>query len=443
MAKKSFGVGLAALCSALLATPAWAEAQAAAPAESAAASARTKVVHAGRMLDVRTGKVQQNVYIGIDGGKISSISTTPPPEGTEVIDLSDSMVMPGLISAHVHLLVPWPDYSTATLLNASTAQQVLWGVRNARTYLDKGFTTVRNACEFGAGGDAYAQLTLRDAIARGELDGPRVISAGQCVSVTGGHGDGHRQPVEHGVRKGPNVADTADEIEAVVRRDVKYGADWIKLMATGGAVDPISDYSVQELSDAQLVRAVETAHRAGKKVMAHAEGTAGILAAVRAGVDSLEHGTIMDEESAKIMAAKGIWLVPTLACFQRTDLNAANDMDPESVRKTLELLREQQPSFDRARRHKIRIVFGDDDASGLVSEEFASLVKAGLSPIEAIQTATVNAAEMLEVPAGVIEVGRDADLIAIQGDPLQDITALYSVGFVMRGGKVFKAAEAQ
>jgi imidazolonepropionase-like amidohydrolase len=231
-----------------------------------------------------------------------------------------------------------------------------------------------------------------------------------------------------------------------VRHDVKYGVDWIKLMATGGVMDPMSDFRVQELSEEQMTRAVEVARRAGKRVMAHAEGTEGIKAAVRAGVDSIEHGTLLDDEGAELMARKGTWLVPTLETFQRGPTVAASlGSDPASIAKQKAILPLQQAAFETALKHRVKIAYGVDDDPDYVSTEFEALVRGGLSSLGAIQAATVNAAELLgwSKDMGAIEAGKYADVIAVDGDPLADIGAMERVVFVMKGGEVVKNASAR
>jgi imidazolonepropionase-like amidohydrolase len=226
-----------------------------------------------------------------------------------------------------------------------------------------------------------------------------------------------------------------------VRHDIKYGADWIKLMATGGVMDPHSDWRTQELSEEQMARAVEVAHRAGKKVMAHAEGTEGIKAAVRAGVDSIEHGTAMDEEGAALMERKGAWLVPTLYTFQHgAEEGTSLGADPIMAEKGKAILTLQQPAFALALKHHLKIAYGVDDDPDFVSKEFAALVHGGMTPLQALQAATINGAELLgwTRDAGTIETGKFADIIAVGGDPLADITAMEKVLFVMKGGEVIK-----
>jgi imidazolonepropionase-like amidohydrolase len=388
------------------------------------------------MIDVRTGKVSTDVYIVIAKDRILCIADSAPA-GLNVIDLSKYTVVPGPIDSHAHVLGNPKDQSSTARLQMSSPQKAIWGVRNLQVWLDHGFTALRDACESDA---AYGQLALRDSVNRGLIRGPRMVSAGGCVSLTGGHGDGNVLAPDAGLPRGQNIADTPEEISDVVRRDIKYGADWIKLMATGGVMDPISDYRVQELSEEQMAKAVEIAHRAGKKVMAHAEGAEGIRAAVRAGVDSIEHGTMMDEEGARLMEQHGTWLVPTLFCFQHDMITGTSQgRDPVSFAKGVAILKEQQPTFQRALAHHIRIAYGVDDDPELVSKEFGTLVKGGLSPIDALRAATINGAELTGRAAdiGSIEPSKFADIVAVDGDPLADITAMEKVVFVMKGGETY------
>ena len=277
-------------------------------AQPSSSPAVTQVVLAGKLMDVRTGEVRSHAYILIASDRILSVADAAP-SGIPVTDLSAFTVLPGLIDAHAHVLSNPTTQNFATHLRTSIPQATLWGVYNLRLWLDHGFTSIRDACE---GPPDFPQFALRDSVKRGLILGPRITAAGSCISITGGHGDGAPFSPDLDLPQKQNVADTPDEVAHVVRRDIKYGADWIKLMATGGVMDPISDFRVQELSEAQMAEAVEVAHRAGKKVMAHAEGAVGIKAAVRAGVDSIEHGTMLDEEGAQLMEQHHTWLVPTL-----------------------------------------------------------------------------------------------------------------------------------
>jgi imidazolonepropionase-like amidohydrolase len=396
----------------------------------------TLAVHAGRLIDVRTGKVATNAYILVAKDRIVRVADSAPAD-VRVIDLSKYTVVPGLIDSHAHVLGDPKSQASTAGLRMSSPQKAIWGVRNLQVWIDHGFTALREACENDA---AYGQFALRDSINKGLIRGPRMVAAGGCVSLNGGHGDGDVLAPDAGLPRGPNIADTPDEIAGVVRRDIKYGADWIKLMATGGVMDPISDYRVQELSEEQMAKAVEIAHRAGKKVMAHAEGAEGIKAAVRAGVDSIEHGTVMDEEGARLMEQHGTWLVPTLFCFQHDmETGTSQGRDAVSFAKGVAILKEQGPAFQRALAHHIKVAYGVDDDPEFVSKEFGALVKGGLSTIDALRAATINGAELTgrANDIGSIEPGKFADIVAVEGDPLADITVMEKVAFVMKGGEVY------
>lgn len=394
-------------------------------------------VKAGRLLDVRTGSVSSNRVILVEGERIVSIGDTAPA-GVEVIDLSKQTVLPGLFDCHAHILGNPKDESPTGDLRMSSAQAALWGAHNLLVWLDHGFTSLRDAGESDQG---YGQLALRDSVEKGLIRGPRIVSAGNFISVSGGHGDVDVLAPDQALPHRPNIADTVEEVSVAVRHDLKYGADWIKLMATGGVMDPLSDYKVQELSEAQMARAVEVAHRAGRHVMAHAEGTEGIKAAVRAGVDSIEHGTVLDEEGAALMEKRGTWLVPTLYTFQRgVEVGGALGADPVSVEKGKEILKLQQPAFALALKHHLKIAYGVDEDPDFVSKEFGALVNGGLTPLGALQAATVNAAALLGKSAelGTLEPGKLADIVAVEGDPLKDISCMEKVVFVMKGGEVYK-----
>ncbi len=394
-------------------------------------------VRAGRLLDVRTGKMTAGAVVVIENGRIAAVAQEAP-RGVPVIDLGDATLLPGLIDCHVHITSNWQDLSGSSDLRTSAAQAALYGVVNAEIYLQHGFTLVRDA---GEGNPGYPQLALKEAVAAGRIRGPRIVSAGMFLSVNGGHGDSDVLAPDRSLPRDPNIADTVDEVARAARRDLKFGADWIKLMATGGVEDPLSDFRVQELSEEQMRRAVEVAHRAHRKVMAHAEGTEGIKAAVRAGVDSIEHGTMLDEEGAALMERQGTWLVPTLYTFQHgVEMGLAAGQEPAMLEKGKEILGFQQPAFDRARAHHLHIAFGLDDDPNLVDHEFVSLVRGGLSPLAAVQAATINAAELLGFAdrLGAIEPGKLADLVAVAGDPLADIGAMSRVVFVMKDGVVVR-----
>src|SRR5215470_387606 len=393
---------------------------------------------AGHVLDVRTGKVTSDVYITIENHRIKSIGATPP-QGVQIIDLSNSFVMPGMVDCHAHILGDLADLSPGSSFRMSSAKKTLWGMRNLKVWLSNGFTALRDAGEDDLG---YGQLALRDAINDGWIDGPRMQSSGNFVSVNGGHGDATDfiAPDQEFPRR-PNIADTVEDVARAARRDIKYGADWIKLMGTGGVLDLTSDFNKQELSEEQMAKAVEVAHRAGKRVMVHAEGTEGIKAAVRAGVDSIEHGTMLDDEGAALMAKKGTWLVPTLHTFQQgVTEGLANGKDPISLAKEKEIISYQQPAFTRALQAHLKIAVGIDEEPQYLPKEVEALVKGGMTPLQALQAATMNGAALLNWSdrIGTIEPGKFADIIAIDGDPTKDINAIENVVFVMKDGAVFR-----
>jgi imidazolonepropionase-like amidohydrolase len=407
-------------------------------------AAKTQIIHAGKLLDVRTGHIAADAYITVVGERIAAISMSAPAGGTTgdnpVIDMSRYTIVPGLIDAHGHILSNPTTQSSTSYLITSAPQATIRGVANMQLWLKHGFTVVRDACEPYS---SYPQFALREGVEKKLITGPRIIAAGSCISLTGGHGDSDRLSPDKPALREPNQVDTVDDVSRIVRRDIKFGADWIKLMATGGVMDPISDYRVQELSDAQMTRAVEDAHRAGHKVMAHAEGTVGIKAAIRAGVDSIEHGTMLDEEGAKMMAERGTWLVPTLYCFQH-DLQTglSKGREPSSMEKGIAIVKEQGPAFQRALKYHVKIAYGvdDDDIDESVSREFGALVRGGMTPLEALQAATINGAELLSLDKdlGTIEPGKFADFVAVPSNPLDDITVMEHVAWVMKSGIVVK-----
>ena len=395
------------------------------------------LLHAGRLLDVNTGTYATDQTIVINGDRIESVGPFKTVAGAKIIDLTAYTVLPAFTDCHNHLLGNPDDYSATAYLRMSSAEATVWGMHNLKGWIDHGFTTVRDACEADNG---YGQFALRDGIARGLISGPRIFAAGSCVSVSGGHGDANVLAADQPLPRRPNLADSVDEVAVVVRRDLKYGADWIKLMGTGGVLDPFSDYNHQELSEEQMAKAVEIAHRAGRKVMVHAEGTGGIKAAVRSGVDSIEHGTMLDEEGATLMQQRGTWLVPTLYTFQYgAEQGEKLNLEPVMLQKVRTIIGAQAPAFRRALDHHLHIAFGLDLKPDFLPNEFEALVRGGMTPLQAIQTATINAAELLgRSDLGSIAKGKYADIIAVSGDPLADITTLANVPFVMKAGVVMK-----
>jgi len=391
-------------------------------------------IHAGRLLDVRNGDTRNDVYILVQDDKIAAIVNNAPA-GVQVIDLSKQTVLPGLCDCHAHVLGNQKDASPTAALLMSSAQKAIWGVRNLREWMDRGFTMLRDPGEDDIG---YAQVALRDSIGMGLIKGPRIQVAGNYVSVTGGHGDADVLAPDQELPRRMNLADTVPDVSRAVRRDIKFGADWIKLMATGGVFDPNTDFNMQELSEEQMAEAVRVARRAGKKVMAHAHSASGIRAAVMAEVDSIEHGSLLDEDTARLMVTKGTWLVPTIYTVEQAVETGVSGMTPAMLEKARALLKMRRAGFETAVRSGVRMVYGVDAEPEVAAKEFGALVRYGLTPLQTVQAATVNAAEMLGIQTGAIEPGRFADIIAVDGDPLQDIRTMERVRFVMKGGEVVK-----
>ena len=405
-------------------------------AATAAAPPQAVALHARRLLDVRSGSVSE-AYIVVRSDRIEAVTKSAPAD-VKVIDLGNATVLPGLIDCHVHVEADWNDLSATTNLRESSPKKTLIGLKNAQEYLSRGFTTLRDA---GTTDPAYDTVALRDAFAKNMFPGPRLFVAGVPISVTGGHAD--LNPLAPDVPMAPlaNIADTVDEAHKAVRHDLRNGVDWIKVMASGGVMDVLSDYNVQELSDEQLRAIVEDAHRAGHKVMAHAEGLPGIRAAVRAGIDTIEHGSMLDDATAKEMADRGTWLVPTINTFYRgVDLGLTQGQEPQMLEKGKAILKYIPGAIAAAQRNHVKIAFGDDDDPKFVADEFKQMVKLGLAPLAALQAATINAAALLGASEriGAIEPGHYADVVAVDGDPLADIGAMARVTFVMKGGSVAK-----
>ena len=403
----------------------------------------TTFVQVGRLLaDPATGIVQRDKTLVIEGNRIVAVRDGFVGEG-RVVDLRSSFVLPGLIDSHVHLTGEQNPNSRLENVTESDVDQAFAGARFARRTLLAGFTTV---ADLGATNETI--FGLRDAVRRGDVPGPRIIASGEAVSVHGGHGDvnGYREDIMH-LFSGESICSGVEDCMRAVRLQVRSGADIIKITATGGVLSNTAAGLGQQFSDEELAAIVGAAHRMGRQVTAHAHGVDGINAFLRAGGDSIEHGTYLDDESIRLFRREGTYLVPTLLAGDFVTGIARGPNNFFTPAQTAKALQAGPQMLDMARRaHEggVRIAFGTDtgvSAHGDNAQEFALLVRAGLTPLEAIQSATVNAAAHLRISqdAGRIAAGMPADLIAVTGDPLTDVTELERVRFVMRGGVVYRA----
>jgi len=413
------------------------------------------IIHAGALLAVPGSSVEPASSIVVRNDRIVDIrrgfisaadikSDTTGPVTT--IELGGRFVLPGLIDSHVHLTEQYSARFKLDAVTRSASDRAIDGVPAAWRTLMAGFTTVRDLHA-----EPEAVLALRNGIRAGKVEGPRIVAAGASISPTGGHSD-----AENGYRSdlrlpssADAVCDGADSCRAMVRSQIKYGADVIKVMAGGGILDDSRGGLEQQLTDEELRAIVETAHVLGRKVAAHAHGPGAIRAALRAGADSIEHGTLIDADGIELLKSKGAYLVPTLMAPNTVSANLEiPGYYPDAIReKALTVTRLAGKSVKAAIKAGVKLAFGTDSGvseHGCNAEEFALLVKAGVSPMEAIRTATINAADLLGLAGevGSLKPGMQADIIAVDESPLDDITELKHVSFVMKGGIVYKSPAA-
>ena len=409
-----------------------------------AAAPTRQLVHAGHLIDGRGDAVRERVTLVVEGERIVEVADglRPPAPGETVVDLSDAWVLPGLIDLHVHLGSEVSPTAYLERFTQNPADVALRAYADAQKTLRAGFTSLRNL------GDSYnATIALRDAIRRGLVDGPRLWTAGKSIATTGGHADptnGWCDLIEGDPGPKEGVINGPDEAAKAVRQRYKDGADLIKITGTGGVLSLARSPDAPQFNDAELAAIVATARDYGFPVAVHAHGTEGMKRAVRAGVTSVEHGTFMDDEVMRLMKEKGTWYVPTLSAGIFVSAKAETPgYFPDIVRpKAAKVGAQIRDTFARAYRAGLRIAFGTDSGvspHGENAQEFGYLVEGGMKPMEAIRAATSSAAQVLgSNEVGEVAPGKYADLIAVDQSPLEDVTRLREVTFVMKGGAIVK-----
>lgn len=404
------------------------------------AQAATTYIQADRMVEVVSGKLVEKPALVITDGRITSVGTqgsVAVPAGAERLDLTGMTILPGLIDMHVHL-TGRHDMHGYEGLAESTGDETINGVIHAETTLMAGFTAARN---LGAAG--YSDVALRRALAANRLNGPRLYVSGPSIGATGGHCDNNLLPPEYDAHS-QGAADGPWGVVKKVREVKKYGADLIKICATGGVLSKGTQVGAQQLAQEEMDAIVAEAKRLGLKVAAHAHGTAGIKAAIRAGVDTVEHASFIDDEGIKLAKERGTYL--SMDIYNTEYILSAGEAAgflPESLAKERVVGKTQRESFNRAVKAGVKMVFGSDAGvypHGDNGKQFSRMVQFGMTPMQAIQAATVNAADALGASAdvGALTVGRYGDLIAVKGDPLADISILEKVDIVVKGGEVVK-----
>jgi len=401
--------------------------------------AETIVVTGARLVDVLAGRETERPQILISDGRISAVGRQgdPAPADARRLDLGNRTILPGLIDMHVHLTSD-PRISGYRRLEYTDSFWMAVGVANARKTLEAGFTTVRNV-----GSGEYQDVGLMEGIDHGYIAGPRIVPATYALGSTGGHCDATQFPPSI-TTPGTQIANSPDEYRALVRKVHKYGAKVIKVCMTGGVLSKRDSVGAQQVSPEEIKAIVEEAHRLGLRVAVHAHGTEGINDALRAGVDTVEHASLADAESFKLAREHGAWFDMDIYNDDYILAEGANNgVYPESLEKEKMIGLKQRQTFRAAHAAGVKMLFGTDAGvypHGTNARQFAKMVEWGMTPMEAIQAATRNAAEALDQTAnvGAIAPGRYADLIAVDGDPLADIRTLETIAIVMKGGTIVK-----
>ncbi len=409
---------------------------------SASLHAETVYLTAARMVDVDAGRMVANPAVLIEKGVIKAVGTTASlavPAGAKTINLAGKTILPGLIDMHVHLDSN-PVYGGYNSLVFTDTFWVINGTASAKAMLHAGFTTVRNL-----GSADYGDVGLKQAIEEGVIVGPRIVPAAHALGATGGHCDSTYFPPSF-KQKSIAVGDSPDELRQRVREQRKYGAEVIKVCATGGVFSRNTEPGQQQLNDAELKAIADEAHLWGLKVAAHAHGTSGIKAAIRAGIDTIEHASIIDDEGIKLAKERGAYLSMDIYNTDYTQAEGAkNGVLEDNLRKDREVADVQREGFRKAVKAGVKLVFGSDAGvmpHGDAGKQFATMVKYGMTPLQAIQAATVVSAEALgrAKTVGSIKVGAFADIVAVDGDPTNNVRLLEAIPFVMKNGVVEKGA---
>ena len=406
-------------------------------AASAQQSTRT-LIRTGHLLNVKTGAEPAAQTIIVTGDRITAVApttSTPKQSGDTEIDLTKYTVMPGLIDVHTHLTMT-TNFDPYFELSMTPAKEAIIGVENAKVTLEAGFTTVRNV-----GANSYTDVALRDEINAGHIPGPHMQVSGPALGITGGHMDENLLPFEYHVH-GQAVADGIPAVQHQVRENIKYGADLIKIGATGGVLSKGDDPQASQYTLEEMQAIVADAHRLGRKVAAHAHGGQGILWASQAGVDSIEHGSYLNDEGIAMMKKHGTYLVPTAYLIDW--MQQYGNLPPLYQQKMKDVSAVEKQNAIKAIKAGVKVALGTDAAvypHGLNAHEVDVYVNQfGMSPLQGIQTGTINAADLMGWTdrIGTIEPGKWADIIAIDGDPLKDVKILQHVNFVMKSGIVYK-----
>ena len=406
-----------------------------------AQSDRPIAIRCGNLIDGRSNESIPHAVIIVRGGRIETVGTDKiVPAGSESIDLGSATCLPGLMDLHAHILFNPLRSTDENYILGSSAYKALYGLKRAQQEMQLGFTTLRDPSDFDK---YYALVEIRDAIARGDFIGPRLFVAPHALTSTGGHADLNDIAPDIDTLAFGKIVSGPLSMREAVREEIKYGADWIKLYVSGGVMSAHDDPRVQTFTNEEIEAAVDETHRLRKRITVHAIGTEAIKESVRAGVDSVEHGLLIDDETIRMMKERGTYLIPTLYVLNYIVEEGPKMGIPESsVNKGKAMIAERDKCLRAAFAAGVKIAFGSDTIfdEQYVPREFPLLVELGLTPFQAIQAATINPATLLGIDkdVGTIETGKQADIIAVSQNALEDIRALEHVKFVMKNGVIVR-----